>query len=115
MAGEQKFAVKIADGGTMVIVAEPVGGTLVSSKDIVAELSEITASVERVSREALQAVRRAGPTKGTVELGFGLAVESGHVVAMLGKGRGEATIKVTLEWAAADMEGARDAAAGRDR
>ncbi|MEU8404420.1 CU044_2847 family protein [Nonomuraea sp. NPDC048892] len=115
MAGEQKLAVKIGGGDTMVVVAEPVGGTLVADKDLVTELSEITTSVERVSREVLQAVRRAGPTKGTIELGFSLAVESGHVVAMLGKGRGEATIRVTLEWAAADMKEARDAAVGRDR
>jgi len=98
MPGERAIKVKLDDGGTMVVVAEPVGETLVSAKDVVAKLGTITSSIERVSHEVLDAVRRAGPSKATVELGFGLAVESGQVVALFGKGRGEASIRVILEW-----------------
>lgn len=98
MAGERTLTVQLDDGGTMVIVAEQVGAALVADTGIVAKLSTITSSVERVCRDVLDAVRRAGPTKATVELGFGLAVEAGQVVALFGKGRGEASIKVTLEW-----------------
>jgi Trypsin-co-occurring domain 1 len=98
MPGERAMRVKLDDGGTMVVVAEPVGETLVAATDVVARLGTITSSIERVSRDVLDAVRRAGPTKATVELGFGLAVESGQVVALFGKGRGEASIRVILEW-----------------
>jgi len=110
MAGENTVLVKLDDGETMVIVAKPVGGMPVGAKEIVANLSTITASIERVSAAMLGAVRKAGPNKATVELGFALAIESGHVVALFGKGRGEASISVILEWS-------RDAAvpaAGRD-
>lgn len=98
MAGERLLVVKLDGGGTMVIAAEQVGSTLVADTGVVAKLSNITSSIERVSHDVLDAVRRAGPSKATVELGFGLAVEAGQLVALFGKGRGEATIKVTLEW-----------------
>jgi Trypsin-co-occurring domain 1 len=82
----------------MVIAAEQIGSTLVADTSIMAKLSNVTSSIEHVSRDVLDAVRRAGPQKATVELGFGLAIESGQVVALFGKGRGETSIKVTLEW-----------------
>ena len=99
MAVERLLAVKLDDGATMVIAVEQVGSTLVADTSIITKLSNITSSIEHVSRSVLDAVRRAGPGKATVELGFGLAIESGQVVALFGKGRGEASIKVTLEWA----------------
>jgi hypothetical protein len=107
MAVERLLVVKLDDGGTMVIAAEQVGSALVADTGIVAKLSTITSSIEHVSRDVLGAIRRAGPSKATVELGFGLAVESGQVVALFGKGKGEASIKVTLEWAREADEPAR--------
>lgn len=113
MAGERTLAVELDDGGTMVIVAETVGTTLVADTGIVAKLSNVTSSIERVSHDILDAVRRAGPSKATVELGFGLAVEAGQVVALFGKGKGEATIKVTLEWSRDDTTSAGATIANR--
>jgi hypothetical protein len=44
--------------------------------------------------------------KAAVELGFGLAVglavEQGQLVTLFAKAKGDATIKVTLEWSKAD-------------
>jgi hypothetical protein len=82
----------------MVFIAEQVGNVPVANVHIAAQLPAIMSSIERVSREALVAVRRAGPDKATVELGFGLAIEAGQVIALFGKAHGEASIKVTLEW-----------------
>jgi hypothetical protein len=107
MAVERLLVVKLDDGGTMVIAAEQVGSALVADTGIVAKLSTITSSIEHVSRDVLDAIRRAGPSKATVELGFGLAVESGQIVALFGKGKGEASIKVILEWAREADEPAR--------
>lgn len=104
MPGERAITVKLDDGGTMVVFAEPVGDTLVATGGVVARLGAITSSIERVSREVLEAVRRAGPSKATVELGFGLAVEAGQVVALFGKGRSEASIRVILEWSRDRMD-----------
>lgn len=98
MAGDSTISVKLDGGGTMVVAAKPVGGIPVSAKDIVADLGKISSSIERVSTAVLGAVKKAGPSKATVELGFALAIESGQVVALFGKGRGEASISVILEW-----------------
>jgi hypothetical protein len=106
--GERTLTAELDGGGTIVLVAESVGSTLVADKEIVAKFSNVTSSIERVSYDVLDAVRRAKPSKATVELGFGLAVESGQVVALFGKGKGEATIKVTLEWSPGQDHGSED-------
>jgi|FaiFalDrversion2_1042247.scaffolds.fasta_scaffold23098_2 hypothetical protein len=48
--------------------------------------------------ESLQAIK---PARATVEFGIQLAVESGKLTALLVKGTGSASLKVTLEWAGA--------------
>lgn len=95
---ERNLVVKLDDQTSMVVIADQVGPALVADADVLARLGTIMGSIERVSRDVLTAVKNAGPTKATVELGFSLAIESGQLVAMFGKGRGEATVKVTLEW-----------------
>jgi hypothetical protein len=101
---ERIVTVDLDDGTTIAVVAEQQGPQLVSDKDISAQLSSITRSIEQVSRETLAAVKKVAPTKGVIELGFGLAIEQGQLVALFGKGRAEATIKVTLEWSGAGAE-----------
>jgi hypothetical protein len=101
MAGERAITVNLDADTTMVVVAEQVGPALVADEDVVAKLGKVTDSIERVSREVLDALKRAAPTKATVELGFSLAIEAGQLVALFGKGKGEASIAVTLEWSRA--------------
>jgi hypothetical protein len=87
------------DGETnLLVLADQVGPALVADRDVVARLGRVTDSIERVSREVLEAAKRASPTKATVEIGFSLAVEQGQLLALVGKGRGEGSITVTLEW-----------------
>lgn len=86
------------DDDTLVVVAEQIGPALVADEDVVAKLGKVTSSIEKVSGEVLAAAKRASPTKATVELGFSLAIEQGQLVALFGKGKGEASINVTLEW-----------------
>jgi Trypsin-co-occurring domain 1 len=100
MAEERRVTIELGDDLTMVVVAEEQGPELVSAADVVAKLGAVTGSIEKVGRELLEAVKRASPTKATVELGFGLAIEAGQLVALFGKGKGEASITVTLEWSA---------------
>jgi hypothetical protein len=98
MAGERTIAVDLDDTTRLVVVAEQTGPALVADEDVVARLQKVTGSIERVSREVLEAAKRAAPNKATVELGFSLAIEAGQLVALLGRGKGEASITVTLEW-----------------
>lgn len=98
MPTEYTITTEIAKDEKLAIVAEPVGQVLVATHDIVADLGKISTSIRRVSEHMLAAVRQAGPSKVTLELGFGLAVEAGVVIALLGKGRAESGIRVVLEW-----------------
>jgi NTP-dependent ternary system trypsin peptidase co-occuring protein len=87
---ERIITVDLEDGLQLAVVAQQHGPQLVADKDVTARLSAVTRSIEVVAREALAAARKAAPDKATVELGFGLAVEEGTLVALLGKGRAEA-------------------------
>lgn len=98
MAGERIVALQLDDGEKLVVIAEQVGPALVADNEIVAKLGSVTSSIEHVCRDVLNAVKRVAPSKGTVELGFGLALEQGQLITLFGKAKGEATIKVTLEW-----------------
>jgi hypothetical protein len=99
MAGERTVTLDLGDNTMMVVQAEQQGPQLVADEKIVATLERVTAPIERVSREMLEAVKRVQPSKATVELGFGLAIEQGQLLTLFGKGKGEASIKVTIEWA----------------
>jgi hypothetical protein len=55
-------------------------------------------------------LKAAGPTRTTVELSVGFAIEAGKLTSLLVSGRGDAAITVTLEWSGSH-EGAQD---GRD-
>jgi Trypsin-co-occurring domain 1 len=98
MAEERTLTVDPGDGMTIAVVAERVGGALVSDEDVVAQLGAVAGSVEAVSRAFLEAVKRIGPKRGEVELTFGLAIEAGQLVALFGKAKGEASIRVVLGW-----------------
>lgn len=98
MAGERAVSLDLGDGTTLLVVAEQHGPQLVADDKLLASLDRLTEPIERMSTELLGAVKRAAPSKATVELGFGLAIEQGQLLALFGKGKGEASINVTLEW-----------------
>lgn len=62
------------------------------------DVAQLLQQAGRVLSESLQAIK---PTRATVEFGIQLAVESGNLTALLVKGTGSASLKVTLEWAGA--------------
>ena len=101
MAGERTVSVALDDNTQLVVVAEQIGPALVADNDVVAKLGKVTDSIERVCSEVLDALKRTAPTTATVELGFSIAIEAGQLVALFGKGKGEASINVTLEWSKA--------------
>lgn len=92
------FPVNLDDETTVVVAVEPVGQVPVSSGQVFDKLDGVQRSIERVSRQMLEAAKAAAPTKATVELGFTLALEQGQLVALFGKAKGEASVVVTLEW-----------------
>jgi hypothetical protein len=98
VASEQLVKVKLEDGTIFVAEATSLGGSLIGERDIVTNLGSVTRSIEKVSREVFDSLKRIAPTKATVELSFSLALQEGNLVALLGKGKAEGTITATLEW-----------------
>jgi hypothetical protein len=95
---ERPVTVKLDDGEKLIVVAEQIGPALVGDKDIEAKLSSVVSTIERVSGQVLESIKRVAPSKAVIELGFGLAVQQGELITLFGKARGDATIKVTIEW-----------------
>ena len=97
---ERSVTVNLDDGDKLVIIAEQIGPALVADKDIDAKFSSIVSTIERVSGQVLDSVKRVAPTRAVVELGFGLAVSQGELVTLFAKAKADASIKITLEWTA---------------
>jgi hypothetical protein len=87
------------DGVLMALEVEEDQAALVSDEDVIARLDAVKGAVEKVGHGVLDAVKSISPSSATVEIGFGLSIESGQLVALFGKGKGEASIKVTMTWA----------------
>jgi hypothetical protein len=55
-------------------------------------------SVEAIATSISGVLQRVSPKRASVEFGVDVGVESGALTAMLVKGTGTATLKITLEW-----------------
>jgi hypothetical protein len=55
-------------------------------------------SLEAITNSVTSALRSAKPDRATVEFGLDVGVEAGGLTALLVKGTGTATLKITLEW-----------------
>jgi hypothetical protein len=62
-------------------------------------------SIEAIAARMSAALERVRPDRGTVEFGIDVGVESGALTALVVKGTGTATLKVTLEWERSDPTG----------
>jgi hypothetical protein len=58
----------------------------------------LTDSIEAIADKMAAALENARPDKATVEFGLDVGVESSGLVALIAKGGGNATLKVSLEW-----------------
>ena len=63
------------------------------------ELDKALDTVAEISSVVVEKLKAAKPTKATVELKLGFAMEAGKLTALWIGGKGEASLTVTLEWA----------------
>ena len=71
---------------------QPVGIGKAFSFDGLAE------SIEAIAGRMTAALDKVSPDRASVEFGIDVGVESGGLTALIVKGTGTATVKVTLEW-----------------
>jgi hypothetical protein len=98
VAENQVVTIQLEDGPRLAVAVEATRGQLVADRDIVGKLEGVTSAIEHVGHEVLETVKKIAPSAATVELDFGIALEQGQLIALFGKAKGEATIKVTLQW-----------------
>jgi Trypsin-co-occurring domain 1 len=70
---------------------QPIGYDLAQFKEFTETLGEIAESI-------VTNLKKAKPRRGSVEFGLEIGVESGQLTALLVKGTGTASMKITLEW-----------------
>lgn len=63
------------------------------------EIDKALDTVAEIGSVVVEKLKAAKPTKATVELKLGFAVEAGKLTALWIGGKGEASLTVTLEWA----------------
>jgi hypothetical protein len=55
-------------------------------------------SIQAISERMTKALETVAPDKAAVEFGVDIGLESGALTALIAKGTGSATLKITLEW-----------------
>lgn len=84
------------------------GMTSVGLRDL--DLDKALDTIGEIGSVVVEKLKAAKPTRATVELKLGFAVEAGKLTALWVGGKGDASLKVTLEWsehpaAAANRDG----------
>ncbi|MBK7540427.1 MAG: hypothetical protein IPP10_08955 [Candidatus Competibacteraceae bacterium] len=96
---QELIPVRLANGTQIRVAATILGG----HKDVAIKplsFDEIADTIEGIAGSLNAALQKVKPKKASVEFGLEVAVESGALTALLVKGTGTATLKITLEWGA---------------
>lgn len=86
------------DDGTIIRVQATVlpGGEDVASNLLPFE--GVSEAIESISNTIVASLQKVKPRKASVEFGLEVATETGKLTALLVKGSGTASLKITLEW-----------------
>jgi len=93
----QVIPILLANGSVINAEVTDLGG----EQDIAATIPSftgITETIEEISRSLVESIKKVKPKKVTIEFGLELATESGKLTALLVKGTGKASLKISLEW-----------------
>jgi len=86
------------DGTAILVVASVRGGDEEIAGIGMPSFEGVQTAIESVARAVTGALDKSRPNRATVEFGVEIALEAGHLTALLVKGTGTASIKITLEW-----------------
>ncbi len=89
--------VQLPDGKRIYVQAVAQGG-LEQVGNIPIPFKEVADVIESISTSIVNALKKAKPSKATVEFGLEIGLESGHLTTLLVKGTSTATLKIVLEW-----------------
>lgn len=90
--------VDLGDGRIVAVEAHNVSPEKPVGIGDVLSFDGVSNSIEAIAERMTAALDRVRPDKAVVEFGVDVGVESGALTALVVKGTGTATLKVTLEW-----------------
>jgi hypothetical protein len=93
----ENYPVELSSGAVIYVETVPLGG----EEDVafeVLQLQSVMETIEDVANQFAVSLERIRPNKASVELGVDFGVEAGQLTALIVKGSGNASLKVTLEW-----------------
>ena len=88
----------------MQVEYQPQGGREQVSANQAKEFKKVISMVQTLANDLKAISYRTRASKTTVEFGLELGVESGELTALLVKGTGNASFKLTLEWSRETQE-----------
>ena len=88
---------ELANGTILHIQATVLGGEEEVAFSL-PQFKEVTEAIEGIAESVVNILQRVKPRKATVEFGLEVALESGHLTALLVQGTGTSNLKITLEW-----------------
>src|SRR5713101_996403 len=90
---------QLENGATIRIQATSLGGEQrVANPNFIAPFTEVTEAIEGIADSVMTTLKKVKPRSATVEFGLEIGVEAGKLTALLVKGTGTASLKITLEW-----------------
>jgi len=84
------------------VSSKGIGTTIEDISAHIHSFDGITSVIENISTGITESLKKAKPTRATVEFGLEVAVESGNITSLLVNGSGKATLQITLEWSGTD-------------
>ncbi len=94
---ERVVKVKLSNGEILNVKATVLAGEQdIGAKEI--SFERISGIVEGLSGDLMKALKKAKPKKASIEFGIEFGAESGQLTAILVKGTGTASLKITLGW-----------------
>jgi hypothetical protein len=97
LSARRSQAIPVLLNGTTIQVEATVQG----EEDVLAGMPSfdtVTKAIEEIARAIDGTLAKVKPSKASVELGVDIALESGILTALIVKGTGNASLKITLEW-----------------
>lgn len=100
--GRQVLDVKLPSGAVVGVQLSGVTGDPMTSVGLLDNLDvrDALKSVAEIASLVRSQLDSAMPTKASVEFGLGFGIRAGKLASMLVDGKGEASLKVILEWEA---------------
>ena len=98
--GQTVVTADLGGGRTIKIEARPMGPMekRVASSRKVFSFDDVTSSIEAIAERVTAALAKVQPDRAAVEFGVDIGVETSGLTALIAKGSGTATLKITLEW-----------------